>query len=447
MGYASDDRHRRMEIRLWKAGIINESGLLFLCEHKSFLELCTSSLFQIVSDYSTPKQVLLDIQNHVRCPQLIKDYIKYIHDREKILFHLLPQSTSQNFSIPEQYCINRIYTPIIQLDNLHERSVDKIWQNQKKSIYFETNNFNVWLFESSYGRILSHNHRYIIRKKYRDLELERKYRHVEYTRKYGLRITFSNLEYYGIIFASHSQTLTNVLSELKNHPIAGVKALVANHHNVSQHSLNRLIDDPNSEVRSVALSNSILELKMKQDLVRLEDPSISAMELLKLSHSKHVAIRNRVARHPNIDVSVLTQLAHDKLSVLIELANNPNTPANILLEFATHPNLKLPMAVAQNPGAPVNLLTLLATEVDKKGGFHFHPINLAAIKTLLDRDRDSAIIFILRCLKMRKNRSYDRWYNSVLEDPVFRSSSPPVRSLIKRFTGLDKTFLHNNLLI
>ncbi len=102
------------------------------------------------------------------------------------------------------------------------------------------------------------------------------------------------------------------------------------------------------------------------------------------------------------------------------LAKHPKTPTEILTKFTTHPDRRLHLAVAQNPGASLDLLTQLATQPAVKGGFYCNPLNLAAMKSLLNQNPEAAIPFLDQCLKYPDRASFSRFL--VLMNPHIPSS-------------------------
>ncbi len=191
-------------------------------------------------------------------------------------------------------------------------------------------------------------------------------------------------------------------------------------HNITQNSLDKLIDDRNPEVRAAALANPKLDSMLREQLASLENPNLSSLDLLEIASSKHTAVRAKVVRHPNVDGSILAKLADDKLIVRLAVAKHPKTPAEILTRFTEHPDRRLPLAVAQNPGAPKDLLIQLATQPAVRGGFHFNPLNLAAFKSLLTQEPEAAIPLLDRCLKFPDRPSFSRFL--VLMNPHIPSS-------------------------
>ncbi|MEH2356212.1 hypothetical protein [Nostoc sp.] len=233
-------------------------------------------------------------------------------------------------------------------------------------------------------------------------------------------IRLYNLEYYGRILASDPSTSPEILSKLVEHPIQKVRVLVASHHNITQNSLDKLIDDRSPEVRTAALANPKLDSMLREQLATLENPNLSPLDLRELANSEYTAVKTKVTRHPNVDGSILAKLADDKLIVKLAVAKHPKTPADILTRFTEHPDRRLPLAVAQNPGAPKDLLIQLATQPGGRGGFHFNPLNLAAVKSLLTQEPEAAIPFLDRCLKFPNRPSFSRFL--VLMNPHIPSS-------------------------
>ncbi|WP_414512548.1 hypothetical protein [Nostoc sp. PCC 9305] len=195
---------------------------------------------------------------------------------------------------------------------------------------------------------------------------------------------------------------------------------VASHHNITQNSLDKLIDDRSPEARAAALANPKLDSMLREQLASLENPNLSLLDLRELANSEHTAVRAKVVRHPNVDGSILAKLADDKLIVKLAVAKHPKTPAEILTRFTEHQDRRLPLAVAQNPGAPKDLLIQLATQPAVRGGFYFNPLNLAAVKSLLTQEPEAAIPFLDRCLKFPDRPSFSRFL--VLMNPHIPSS-------------------------
>jgi hypothetical protein len=233
-------------------------------------------------------------------------------------------------------------------------------------------------------------------------------------------IQVSNLEYYGVILASHPHTSAEIISKLAKHPTHKVRVLVASHHNITQNTLNLLICDRNLEVITAALANPKLDPLFKQQLAKLENPNLLAVDLSELANSNYTTIRVKVAQNHHVDASILSKLVNDKLIVRLAVAKHPKTSTEILTKFTTHPDRRLHLAVAQNPGASLDLLAKLATQPAVKGGFHCNPLNLAAMKSLLTQNPEAAIPFLEQCLKYPDQPSFSRFL--VLMNPHIPSS-------------------------
>ncbi|OYD92995.1 hypothetical protein CDG76_20030 [Nostoc sp. 'Peltigera membranacea cyanobiont' 210A] len=86
------------------------------------------------------------------------------------------------------------------------------------------------------------------------------------------------------------------------HPIQGVRVLVASHHNITQNSLDKLIDDRSPEVRAAALANPKLDSMLREQLASLENPNLSLLDLRELANSEYTAVKTKVVRHPKLMV-------------------------------------------------------------------------------------------------------------------------------------------------
>ena len=208
---------------------------------------------------------------------------------------------------------------------------------------------------------------------------------------------------------------------MTQHRVKEVRVLVASHPNITQNSLYKLISDRDIEVKKAALANPKLDSTFKREFISLENSNLSLTELQELANSKYKIIRQRVALHPNVTRALLIKLSNDKFNVRIAVAKNPKTPLNILLKYVNHPNKRLHFAVAENSGTPVELLIKLGTQQDPKNqnGYHFNPLNLLALKTLLEHYPDEAIPILDRCLKYPYRPSYARFL--VLMNPDISS--------------------------
>ncbi|MBW4605098.1 MAG: hypothetical protein KME29_37515 [Calothrix sp. FI2-JRJ7] len=322
----------------------------------------------------------------------------------KIVF-ILPQTLPiENAKLSSNFAAaNHLNLLVSDLDTLFLKLEDKDWCKKIINIFIENPGIHICLVDLIQKPMGSRSRRSYLINMLTDFDRGR------YKKYSPVLIRISNLEYYGVILASEESTSPQILSKLALHPIQGVKVLVASHHNISKNSLNKLLDDCCLEVRAAALVNPKLDSMLKEQLVSLENPNLSSIDLLELANSKHTLVRAKVAQHQNVDASTLTTLANDKLIVRLAVARHPKTPPDILTKFTKHPERRLHLAVAQNAGAPIDLLIQLATQPAVRGGFYFNPLNLAAVKSLLTQEPDAAIPFLDRCLKSPDQPSFSRF--------------------------------------
>ncbi|PHM08139.1 hypothetical protein CK516_22540 [Nostoc sp. 'Peltigera malacea cyanobiont' DB3992] len=402
-----------IELRLWYAGAIDESTLPYL-NQKSVHEY-TSTLLKIVSSADTPRSILDNLETHPRVSQLITECITFLKQRKAIIFDLLPGTIPINSTkLSNNFAANQINPIVADLNTLFTKLEDRKWWFKIRYIPIDKPTINLCLLDLIQTSRGSRRRRSRLRNMLMDFDRGR------YKDHSPVFIRFSNLEYYGVILAGDTSTSPQILAKLVKHPIQGVRVLVASHHNITQNSLDKLIDDRSSEVRAAALANPKLDSMLREQLASLENPNLSSLDLRELANSEHTAVRAKVVRHPNVDGSILAKLADDKLIVRLAVAKHPKTPAEILTRFTEHPDRRLPLAVAQNPGAPKDLLIQLATQPAVRGGFYFNPLNLAAVKSLLTQEPEAAIPLLDRCLKFPDRPSFSRFL--VLMNPHIPSS-------------------------
>lgn len=340
----------KIELRLWYAGIIQQKDLFYL-NHDS-IQAQTNTLLRIICSADTPQSILDDLEKHPIVSQLINECITYLKHKDAIIFDSLPQTlqvNSDSLSSNSAYQINTVIrdlgTLLIKL-----KLEDRYWRRQRQRyIGIKNPARHICLVDLIQKSMRSRT------RKYRLQEILNNFDKGRYNDYYLLQTNFSNLEYYGVVLANYPDTSPRVLSELAEHPIAGVRVLVASHHNITQNSLTKLISDRTPEVRAAVLANPKLDLTFKAQLASLKDPNLSHADLLKLSNNKYSAIKAKVAQHPSVDESILAELADDKLVVKLAVAKNPKTPGDILIKYTQYPEQKLHLAVAQNSGAPIDL--------------------------------------------------------------------------------------------
>jgi len=104
------------------------------------------------------------------------------------------------------------------------------------------------------------------------------------------------------------------------------------------------------------------------DRDKVADNDNTPAEILeKLSNDDNRAVRSSVANNPNTPVEVLKKLADDNFwGVRDRVANNPNTPAEVLKELADDDYWGVRFLVANNPNTPVEVLKKLADDNDEE---------------------------------------------------------------------------------
>jgi hypothetical protein len=388
-----------IEIRLWKAGGITEDTLPYL--NQSSGSLLPSTLLRIACSNDVLQDSWHKMAQNQLLPEVIKDYVHNSQQREALFLQYLPSKLTDY--------INQA-TPTMSFDELHRKSNDKRWSNKyqcikitpiaNKDLIFST------LVIESFFKYTDSKCQITRKNLLNRFETDRNRDSIS-DKRYTLKLP--NIYYYGNILASNPQTSSTILSKLVDHPLSGIRLLVAKHSNVSKTSLSRLMDDCNSVVKNAALEHPKLEANTRQILSELENPDFASEDLDRLYTSKNIIIRVRVARHQNTNDSILSKMVNDHFIVRLEIAKNPKTPANILVDFSNHPDKQIVIAVAQNPGTPFEILNRLATSEGKRGGLHFDALSLAAIKTLFTKSPESAITFLEKCLKFPERPSFSRF--------------------------------------
>lgn len=96
-----------------------------------------------------------------------------------------------------------------------------------------------------------------------------------------------------------------------------------------------------------------------------EDPNTPADVLTKLSTDSFTSVREHVAGNPNTPANVLTRMSTDFNSfVRWDVAMNPSAPADVLIELSTDSDSDVRCAVAYNPNTPLNVVMELANDKD-----------------------------------------------------------------------------------
>jgi len=92
-------------------------------------------------------------------------------------------------------------------------------------------------------------------------------------------------------------------------------------------------------------------------------PEASAAALVKLSRHEWETIVVRVAENSNTPHDVLSELAaHAHPDVRIALTENPNTPARVLILLAADENADVRYGLADNHNTPLSVLSLLCDD-------------------------------------------------------------------------------------
>jgi|GEM_PF-5783795 len=407
-----NDNEEGIELRLWHAGAIHESTLPYL-NQKSIYETTNTLLKIVCTDAS--KATLDILRNNPNISEIVSESINYLEQKEKIFFDSLPRILPiDDTKIFNNFAANQMNPVAPDFNTLCLKLNDKSWYKKERFIPIKNPSIYVCLVDLIQRKIGSRARRYYLNNMLIDFERDR------YKNHDAMFFRVGNLEYYGIVLASHPGTSTQILAKLVEHPSREVRALVANHNNINQNSLSKLIDDRHPEVRAAALVNPKLDSTLKEQLASLENPHLSSLDLLELINSQHTLVRLKVTRHRHVDGSILVKLANDKLIVRLAVARHPKTPADILIKFTQHSDQRLHLAVAQNIGAPKDLLMKLATQPALPSGFHFNPLNLAAVKSLLTQEPDAALPLLDRCLKFPDKPSFARFL--VLMNPHIPNS-------------------------
>ena len=95
------------------------------------------------------------------------------------------------------------------------------------------------------------------------------------------------------------------------------------------------------------------------------DPNAPAEVLAQLSGDEDSSVRRRVARNLNAPAEILTRLSEDKdPEVRWGIAENPNAPAEILTRLSEDEDPEVRWGIAENPNAPAEILTRLSEDKD-----------------------------------------------------------------------------------
>lgn len=257
-------------------------------------------------------------------------------------------------------------------------------------------------------------------------------------------------------------TLANTLKYLANHPNSPIRVVVAQNRNTPKDILRKLASDRQDSmfprtVQSGVASNpntpgEILESMVKKDIGVLIDfeiaknpnTPITLLKQLANSNSKKVAtsaIDNLKARQSDRDVveilkdpktpaAVLEKLAQQQKNISY-VARHPNTPQNLLQQFARNPDEKIRCAVAENPNLPVNLLEELADDdsstVRQQVAANLQTPVRVVFKQLA---RDRAVSRFIASQMTSKHGDYSEVGNIL--DLFAENSTSPLKTILRR---------------
>ena len=96
-----------------------------------------------------------------------------------------------------------------------------------------------------------------------------------------------------------------------------------------------------------------------------ENPNTPVDVLMELAKDSYCDVRRYAARNPNTPADVLTELAKDSdCDVRYFAAGNPSTPVDVLMELAKDSYWCVRRYAAGNPNTPADVLTELAKDSD-----------------------------------------------------------------------------------
>lgn len=99
----------------------------------------------------------------------------------------------------------------------------------------------------------------------------------------------------------------------------------------------------------------------------IQGPGVGAVDTKKLeAEARETEARRRVAEDPNTPADVLAKLSTDSFTFVREhVAMNPNTPADVLARMSTDFNSSVRWQAAMNPNTPANVLARMSTDFDE----------------------------------------------------------------------------------
>lgn len=144
-----------------------------------------------------------------------------------------------------------------------------------------------------------------------------------------------------------SDRLLSIFAKDKNY---NVRAAVAKHHNIPTKLLYKLAKDKNYSVREAVAENPNAPIQLLEYLLPMKSMYI-------------------IAKYPRIPISMLTKWANTKSECspsVIEwnVAENPNTPVEILRYFTEHSIISMDIHLAKNPNTPIEILHKLSKQIE-----------------------------------------------------------------------------------
>ena len=146
-----------------------------------------------------------------------------------------------------------------------------------------------------------------------------------------------------------------------------------------------------------AVDTKELEAEARETKARervAEDPNTPADVLAKLSTDSFTSVREHVAGNPNTPANVLTRMSTDFNSfVRWDVAMNPSAPADVLTKMSTDPDEYVRRCVAKNPSTPPDSLIELSTDSDSdvRCAVAYNPNTPLNVVMELANDKDSYI--------------------------------------------------------
>ncbi|BAZ41817.1 hypothetical protein NIES4101_77850 [Calothrix sp. NIES-4101] len=235
-----------------------------------------------------------------------------------------------------------------------------------------------------------------------------------------------------IALTRHPNLPISVLRKFAASASFRLRRLLSQHPNLDASLFEKLLQDKNPEVRRVALANVLQTVKHSknndlgeflQQWQAVQNPDIPANKLLELSTSQWVLIRESVALHPQAAMLFDGKKAISSVSKNAEKISTKYTPITLLEKLANDKHQAVKLAVARNLDTPMNILEEFISKNTWTNQIHIN-----AMKTAIARYPEKASLYLRQYL--HKYHSLSRFY--VLLHPLtsgeilaqyFRSSS------------------------